>query len=224
VTTKTLRHYEKLGLLEPEREENGYRLYGAEDVLRVQRIRQLQSLGLSLKEVARLLEQEDERLWAGVLRSMREEAAAEIDVLQERIERIERLLSEGLPPDRESLPAAPDKVGEYLEQHLPQASLAAWQHETCIYASLRRFLGALQEDAYGAAWADSDDWQRAVLRPALPMMVPSQLGELVLWSAAANRNGSGHPGYSANGGGQPAILRAVQKVERLIEDLEDEQQ
>jgi DNA-binding transcriptional MerR regulator len=38
VTTKTGRHYEKVGLLgEPERSEAGFRLYTADDLLRLQR-------------------------------------------------------------------------------------------------------------------------------------------------------------------------------------------
>ena len=52
VTPKAIRHYQKVGLLaEPERSEAGYRLYGAQNRLRLQRIRRLQALGLSLKQI-----------------------------------------------------------------------------------------------------------------------------------------------------------------------------
>ena len=52
VTTKTVRHYEKVGLLgEPERSGSGYRLYTADDLLRLHRVRRLQSLGLSLDRI-----------------------------------------------------------------------------------------------------------------------------------------------------------------------------
>ena len=52
VTPKTVRHYEKVGVLEePERSESGYRLYTADDLLRLHRIKQLRSLGLSLKQI-----------------------------------------------------------------------------------------------------------------------------------------------------------------------------
>ena len=48
VTPKAIRHYHKVGLLrEPERSEAGYRLYGAEDLLRLGRVRRLAGLGLS---------------------------------------------------------------------------------------------------------------------------------------------------------------------------------
>ena len=52
VTPKTVRHYEKVGLLQqPERSEAGYRLYSADHLLRLHRIKRLRSLGLSLTQV-----------------------------------------------------------------------------------------------------------------------------------------------------------------------------
>ena len=56
VTTKTVRHYEKIGLLQrPERSESGYRLYTADDLLEVHRIKRLGSLGLSLQRIKEVL-------------------------------------------------------------------------------------------------------------------------------------------------------------------------
>ena len=44
-TTRTIRHYHAIGLLpEPERDESGYRRYGAEHLVRLIRIRRLRSL------------------------------------------------------------------------------------------------------------------------------------------------------------------------------------
>lgn len=223
VTTKTLRHYEKLGLLNPEREENGYRLFGPEDVLRVQRIRQLQSLGLSLKEVERLLSDDDELLWADVLRSLRQEAAAEIELLQERMDHIEHLLSEGLPPDQESLPASSDKVNEYLEQHLPVASLDGWRRDTRIYASLLTSLGSPAEGPDGSACAGSSYWRFAPLLPGQPLMIPGGLDEpyapwLTLKSAY-----NGHEERYVDVDRQRSLLQRLQKYERLIAAGEDEE-
>ena len=49
VTPKTVRHYEKVGLLQqPERSEAGYRLYSAVHLLRLHWIKWLRSIGLSL--------------------------------------------------------------------------------------------------------------------------------------------------------------------------------
>ena len=54
VTRKTLLVYEEAGLLVPavKDDENGYRYYSADNMTQIRSIRALQSLGLSLKEVA----------------------------------------------------------------------------------------------------------------------------------------------------------------------------
>ena len=57
VTTKTIRYYESIGLLdEPARTDSGYRDYGDEAVERLGFIRDAQATGLTLAEVASVLE------------------------------------------------------------------------------------------------------------------------------------------------------------------------
>ena len=57
VTTKTIRYYESIGLLaEPSRSPSGYRLYGTDSVERLRFIRDAQATGLSLAEIASVLE------------------------------------------------------------------------------------------------------------------------------------------------------------------------
>lgn len=54
-TTKTLRHYEKIGLLHPScRSESGYRMYGENAILRARHVIVLRRLGLSIEEVCNL--------------------------------------------------------------------------------------------------------------------------------------------------------------------------
>ena len=56
VSTKTLRHYERIGLLpEAGRTENGYRVYGEDAVLQARRIVKLRQLDLSLDAIRGLL-------------------------------------------------------------------------------------------------------------------------------------------------------------------------
>ncbi len=56
VTVRTLRHYDAIDLLKPsEHTQAGYRLYTLQDVQRLQHIRTLQGLGLSLAEITREL-------------------------------------------------------------------------------------------------------------------------------------------------------------------------
>src|SRR5579859_6998908 len=77
VSAKTIRHYHKVGLLaEPPRSDGGYRLYTASDLVRLQRIRRLQALGLSLKQIKTLLGEhvsQRERSLREVLQALLEE-------------------------------------------------------------------------------------------------------------------------------------------------------
>jgi DNA-binding transcriptional MerR regulator len=57
---QNLRVYERRGLLSPDRTAGGTRLYSADDVVRLERIRDLLADGLNLAGVARVLELEDE--------------------------------------------------------------------------------------------------------------------------------------------------------------------
>jgi len=61
VTQRTLRFYEEKGLLKPpSRLEGGFRLYSEEDVARVERIKELQSLlGLSLADIKEMVEADE---------------------------------------------------------------------------------------------------------------------------------------------------------------------
>lgn len=56
-TSRALRHYHAIGLLEPtEIGPNGYRRYGADTLVRLQRILLLRELGLALPDIARIVE------------------------------------------------------------------------------------------------------------------------------------------------------------------------
>ncbi len=56
LTTKTIRYYELHRLLEePERTESGYRMYGEEDVERLEFVKKAKRLGLSLEEIREIL-------------------------------------------------------------------------------------------------------------------------------------------------------------------------
>ena len=57
---QNLRVYERRGLLRPDRTEGGTRLYSADDVARLERIRDLLADGLNLAGIARVLDLEDE--------------------------------------------------------------------------------------------------------------------------------------------------------------------
>ncbi len=53
---QTLRMYERLGLLKPERTENNIRLYSDEDIERLRQVQRLTGLGLNLAGVEMVLD------------------------------------------------------------------------------------------------------------------------------------------------------------------------
>ena len=60
VSVRTLHYYDEIGLLSPSyRTEAGYRLYGKEDIIRLQQILSLRQIGFSLEEIRECLEQHD---------------------------------------------------------------------------------------------------------------------------------------------------------------------
>lgn len=60
ITPKTLRHYERIGLIEePRRELNGYRIYSDKVARRAQLIVMLRQLELSLPAIAQLLDEHE---------------------------------------------------------------------------------------------------------------------------------------------------------------------
>ena len=138
VTPKVMRHYHGVGLLrEPERSEAGYRLYGAEDLLRLGRVRRLAGLGLSLKQVGEVLgEPGGERPLREVLGELLGEVEKEIGHLQGRREAIKALLA---GEDPEAPPPSPtfEMLKRRLGEHLPDGvSPALWEREERLWATL----------------------------------------------------------------------------------------
>ncbi|MBI5948894.1 MAG: MerR family transcriptional regulator [Chloroflexi bacterium] len=104
LTQRTLRYYEEKGLLKPpSRMEGGFRLYSAEDIERVQRIKELRDLlGFSLADIKEMVEAEDVKAqvraeWnsaadaaekAEKLRKAREVTVAQIAIIDQKMEQM----------------------------------------------------------------------------------------------------------------------------------------
>ena len=84
VSTDTLRHYERKGLLTSQRASNGYREYSAEALARVRLIQHALSVGFALDELATFLKVRDQG--GAPCREVRALAAKKLEDLEERIE------------------------------------------------------------------------------------------------------------------------------------------
>ncbi len=93
VSTRMLRHYDKLGLLKPSQTDQwtGYRYYTIDQLPRLHRIIALKELGLSLEQIAQLLDKGDE-LPAERMRGMLSMRQAELETeLQEKHSQLARV-------------------------------------------------------------------------------------------------------------------------------------
>ncbi|WLQ32590.1 HEAT repeat domain-containing protein [Streptomyces castrisilvae] len=98
VSARMLRHYESLGLVRPTgRNDVGYREYSGADVRRIFHIESLRSLGLTLREVGRALDDpgfSPSELVDDLVRRTRERIASETELLT-RLSRIDAAGPEG---------------------------------------------------------------------------------------------------------------------------------
>jgi DNA-binding transcriptional MerR regulator len=85
VTTRTLRYYDRVGLVTPCRTTAGYRVYTPHQLLRLQQIAALKLLGFSLKQIRQMLH-------GGIL-PLREALQAQTAALRERREQLEQSLN-----------------------------------------------------------------------------------------------------------------------------------
>jgi DNA-binding transcriptional MerR regulator len=140
VTPKAVRHYEKMGLLPPaERSGSGYRLYSANDLLRLNRIKQLRSLGLSLRQVRSVLGEGDGELsLKTALGALRVQVDSEMTRLEERRRLIDEALYRENPEAAETSPSF-ERAMELLGGHLSGVSETALEQEKRIWSVLDAF-------------------------------------------------------------------------------------
>ena len=86
VSVRSLRHYEKTGLLRCRRLTNGYRCFDPEALDRVRQIRLLLSTGLSIADITMLLSCFDEQLpGAALCRQARDRYRQKLNVIDRQI-------------------------------------------------------------------------------------------------------------------------------------------
>ncbi len=90
VTVDTVRYYEREGLLAPPRRaRSGYRLYGADALIRLRFIRHAKTLGFSLDEIRELLALRVDR--TKTCADVRSRAQTKLADIGHRIESLERM-------------------------------------------------------------------------------------------------------------------------------------
>lgn len=106
VTTKTLRHYDSIGLLKPKElnNDNGYRYYSVGQLGTMLKILRLKDYGFSLEEISPLIDADDDKLSI----AMKEKLAEFTLYLEQEKQRLQRLKK-----DIEDL-----RKGDFMKQQL----------------------------------------------------------------------------------------------------------
>ncbi|MFF9343424.1 MULTISPECIES: HEAT repeat domain-containing protein [unclassified Streptomyces] len=194
VSARMLRHYESLGLVRPSgRTGSGYREYRDEDIRRIFHIEGLRSMGLSLREIGRALD-DPGFTPAQLVGDLIEQTRARIEAETELLTRLRRI---------------------------DAAEPASWDEALRVVALLQA-LGSTSEDARQRAALSSGDEVpvpvEALVEAALSETEPNVAGAL-RWALA--RSGDGGPALLARGLDSPAAAvreRAVRTLAGLSGD------
>ncbi|OUL92657.1 MerR family transcriptional regulator [Paraburkholderia hospita] len=128
VSVKALRLYEQQGLLRPGRTAAGYRSYGDSDMARAAEVVGLRALGLSLAEVARVLDGDPRGLGAA-LAAHETALGNQVRELVARLDKVRRLqsdLAQGQLPGGGELAGLLDRTGPSVGFELPWPWGAEW--------------------------------------------------------------------------------------------------
>jgi len=144
VTSRTLRHYDAIGLLPPAWvADNGWRYYEHEQLLRLQQILLLRELGLGLDAVAAILEQQSRHTTVAVLRQHRDWLVAE----QERLARLVHTVDRTITDIEKGGEMAPDTMFQGFEHNPYEAEARERWGDDAVDASHERIKALSADDA-----------------------------------------------------------------------------
>ncbi|MFC8505019.1 MerR family transcriptional regulator [Streptomyces sp. NPDC057411] len=153
VTSRTLRHYDEIGLLPPAgTASNGHRYYDEDDLLRLQQILLMRELGVGLREIRAVLDSQVDRV--AVLREHHERLLAERDRLGTLARTVARTITElegGTPMTKIN---RPENLFEGFEPD-PELDAEARERWPDAYEESRQKTQGMTQD-------DMERWQREV--------------------------------------------------------------
>lgn len=129
VTVRTLRHYEDIGLLEPEITdmESGYRYYAVRQMQKMNAVRSLKEMGFSLKEIMELWDEDTHIPSVSALEKKISDTEAELERLKVRRTQLKATIA--------SLKKKEKMEMIYIEQ-LPAITVASYRGFIPSYAAL----------------------------------------------------------------------------------------
>ena len=155
VSVRTLHHYDHIGLLRPSaRTAAGYRLYGTEDLLRLQQILLFKELDLPLAEIRRILDDSGFDPVRALAQHRR--------TLELRAERLARLLNTIDRTIARLTEVDMSLTDEELYEGLPKEQVDRWKREVnerydpTLVAESNRRVHAMSKEQWSAVKAEGD--------------------------------------------------------------------
>lgn len=157
VSSRTLRHYDQLGLLEPAyTAHNGYRYYGEHELLRLQRILLLRELGLGLETIGEVLDGQADPVEA--LAVHRKWLLAERD----RLDRMSRTVDATITALRQGAPMSAENIFKDFDNNPYEAEARErWGNEVVDESKARH--AAMTADQKQEFMDQADAANRAIL-------------------------------------------------------------
>ncbi|MFJ7189309.1 MerR family transcriptional regulator [Streptomyces bacillaris] len=152
VTSRTLRHYDQIGLLPPAGiAGNGHRLYGEAELLRLQQILLMRELGLGLREIRAVLDSQVDRV--AVLREHQRRLLGERDRLETLARTVGRTIA-ALEEDREN--------DSMVKINRPENLFAGFEGSKEALAETGAALDAEVRERWPEAWEESREARAAM--------------------------------------------------------------
>lgn len=146
ISPRTLRHYDRIGLLSPaRRSRGGYRLYGDDDLVTLQQVLFFRELGFPLRDISRIMHDRSfDRLDALRLqRKMLKDRVAQLDRMITAVDRAIDGLEKGTTMDRSRLFEA---FGDFDPSRYEEEVRKRWGQTDPYQESARRTARYTRED------------------------------------------------------------------------------
>ena len=152
LSTKTLRHWEARGLLEPSRTYSGYRMYSDADVERCAAIALYRGVGMSLESIAKLIDAPSHTL-RSALNHHRAELAQRLAAVNEQINAVDELINETVKGQINM-----DAMKKYLGEKMPEYQAEAEERwgDTAEWAQSQQKLAQMGEGDFAQLQRDQE--------------------------------------------------------------------
>lgn len=132
LSQRAVKYYEKEGLLHIQRDVNGYRNYSVKDVEQLKKISLYRKLGISIRDISRLLKTEDRYLLQDILQTKRKQLKQD----QGQLDALEHYLQNG-DLDKACSHIDFESIGQAMQEMVPGFAGYYFMHHFMPYLQIK---------------------------------------------------------------------------------------